>query len=246
MQTAKPTARFKCSALGFRPADGYTIENKMTNTQKSIGLMWSVVGVTTLYISLNIYFFAHGSEFFLPIINLEKTDYHSASFYGVFFTLPLVLTTHYLTRIYAENYTKMIWYYNFPVAFNRELSELKSFLKSYQIFFFVCILILPSLLHIDYFNKFFHGTVYLQDTSEPVLVAWQQFTFDFSIYDHGVNNFRFGDTKIGIDYYPIFFPVAIVIAEIVHVWSLIITLFSIGIFQRNNANNANNAINSDS
>lgn len=199
----------------------------MTDTQKSIGSMWSVVGITSLYVSANIYFFAHGSEFFLPSIKLDKTDYYSASFYGIFFTLPLIFATHYLTRVFAKNYSADIWYLNFPVAFNRDLSELKGFLRKYQIFFFIMIIILPSLLHVDYFNKFFHGTVYVESTKEPLLVAWDQFTLDLSIYSHGVNNFRFGDVDIGIDYYPILFPLLIILAELTHLYSLFYTLKSL-------------------
>ncbi len=198
--------------------------------------MWSVAGLTSLYISMNIYFFAHGSEFFLPSIKLEKTDYYSASFYGIFFTLPLVLTTHYLTRVHAKKYKSDSWLFNIPIAFNRELSDVSSFLRKYQIFFFAMFLVVPSLLHIDYFNKFFHGTVYIEDTKEPILVAWGQFTLDFSIYDHGINNFRFGDIKIGIDYYPVITPIAVIIAEVVHIWSLLFTFKTIGLINTKYAN----------
>jgi len=201
---------------------------KITDTQKSLGLIWSVVGVTTIYVSINIYFFSHGSEFLLPSINLGKTDYYSASFYGIFFTLPLILTTHYLTRIYAKNYLKEHWFYCFPIAFNKELSELPSFLKSYQIFFFIIFLVLPSLLHIDFVNKFFHGTVYIETTKQPILVAWEQFTLNFSIFKHGMNNFKYGHVEIGIDYYPIMFPIGVVIVECVHIWSFICTMKCIG------------------
>ena len=200
----------------------------MTGTQKSLGLMWSVVGVTTLYVSMNIYFFAHGSEFFLPSIKLQKTDYYSASFYGILFTMPLMLVTHYLTRIYAKSYWNKQWLYCFPIAFNRELSDLPRFLKNYQIFFFVVFLLVPSLLHIDYVNKFFHGTVYLENTKQPILVGLEQFTLDLSIYRHGINNFRFGDVDIGIDYYPIVFPIGVVIIECIHTWSFVATLMRIG------------------
>jgi len=112
---------------------------KITETQKSIGLMWSVVGLTTLYVTMNIYFVVHGSEFFLPSIKLGTTNYYSATFYGIFFTLPLILITQYLTRIYAKNYSKETWLYCFPTAFNKDLSQLPSFLKTYQIFFFIII-----------------------------------------------------------------------------------------------------------
>lgn len=212
----------------------------MTETQRSITTMWSVVGVTTLYISMNIYFNAHGSEFFLPSIKLDETDHYSASFYGVFFTLPLVLTTHYLTRVYAKNYGKGIWYFHLPIAFNRELSELEEFLRMYQLFFFILLLIIPSLLHVDFFNKFFHGTVYIESTGEAVLVAWEQFTFDLSIYSYGINNFRYGDIDIGIDYFPILFPLAIIIAETIHLYSLVATLKAIGILSSKKKMEQNN------
>jgi len=196
----------------------------ITDTQKSISLIWSVVGVTTLYVSINIYFFSHGSEFFLPSIKLGKTDYYSASFYGIFFTSPLIFITHYLTRLYVKHYPRKVWFNCLPTAFNINLSELPNFLKHYQIFFFIGFCVFPSLLHIDYVNKFFHGTVYIESTKKPILVAWEQFTLDFSIYKHGVNNFRFGDIGMGIDYYPIIFPIGVLIIESIHIWSLIATM----------------------
>ena len=200
----------------------------MNDTQKSLGLIWSIVGVTTFYISLNICFFMHGSEFFLPSIKLGKTDYYSASFYGIFFTMPSILTNHYLTMVYAKNYSRKHWVYCFPVAFNRDFSDLPNFLKNYQVFFFVIFLILPSLLHFDFVSKFFHGTVYIESSKQPILVGWDQFTLDFSIYKYGINNFKFGDVNNGIDYYPIILPIGVIIMEFIHICSFIATIISIG------------------
>jgi len=85
-------------------------------------------------------------------------------------------------------------------------------------------LIVPSLLHIDFVNKFFHGTVYIEKTKEAILVGWEQITLDFDLYDkYGVNGFRFGDIKNGIDYYLVFFSIAILLIEMLHTWSIFLT-----------------------
>lgn len=197
----------------------------MSETQKHIGSMWSVVGVATLYISLNICLFSHGSEFLFPGIRLEATDPHSAALYGIFFMTPLVLTTHYLTRFYARNYPCRSWCLRFPVAFNRNLSETAGFLKMYQVFFGLAILILPSLLHIDYFNKFVSGSVYIQDSGEVVLVDWGHFALDCSILENREywSDFRYGDLEKGMDYMPFATPFLVILLEIAHVMSFVFT-----------------------
>ena len=200
------------------------LEDKI-KTQKSLTSMWSITGVTTLYIVANIAFEVHGSEFFLPSIKLEDVDHYSASFYGIFFTLPLIFSVHYLTRIYSNHFGEKDWWLRIPVAFNREIYELPNFLRTHQIFIFILFLAIPSLLHIDFVNKFFNGTVYIESTCEGILVGIEHFTLEFNLYtEYGINGFRYGDVDKGIDYYPIIFPIAIVLIEIAHLYSIWLTL----------------------
>ncbi|NOI60495.1 hypothetical protein [Vibrio coralliilyticus] len=189
----------------------------MSESQKAVGAMWSIAGLTSLYVTANMAFSSHGSEFFLPSIKLEKTDPHSAAFYGIVFTLPLIFSVLYLTRVYIDNFAQSSGWSSLPIAFNRNLDEIPKFKVKYQVLFLFLFLFVPSLLHIDFFIKFFHGTVYFQHDGSSVLVAWDQLSFNVGLWNDAPNGFRYGDVEKGIDYYPIVMPWTVVILEVVHI-----------------------------
>ena len=206
--------------------------------RRFITTAWSLIGLASLSLSVNIDLIMHGASFPLPGLQISTTtDRYVASFYGLFSTLPTIFVGHYLTRRFSEDFGEGIWYRNFPVAFN---ASLYGRLEIHYQFLFLCLFVLlPSLLHLDFFFKYTHGSVY--PCSEvardcfgdvAVVVGWWQHLFSgFALVRCGLRGFRYA-TCGGIDYFPVIVPLLIWVSVPSHALSLVLTVLRLRPFRR--------------
>lgn len=211
--------------------------------KKMLITVWSTLGITLAYLSINFVLITQNSPILLPsplVINPDINSY-TTSVYGIVITIPILIIIMSITKVYINSFGGATWESMLPIAFNMEIDlSLKSG-KYFQQFFFTIILVIPLISQVHFINKFFHGTIYNKTTKTAISVrlnhlkipentsAFKLFTEIFTDGD----KYRYGAPKKGgMTFFPFWESWILVLLE-VFIFYKMLKIYYILFFKRN-------------
>ena len=207
-------------------------------SERTLGQIWTTLGLVSLYLSLNALLRVQGSEFFLPGINFEGAKHYSAAVYGLLATLLPYFLLLRATRIYAKLYQGRTWRSTIPIAFNLEIQPEQKYGRTYQRVFFFLFMVAPELFRLLLLRKILvKGEVYEYGNENSVVSGLIKHLTEYFPPSCSIlgDNYRLGHHTEGITYFPFWGSWFLVIVEcgfILYLLYIIQSIFWPGLLPR--------------
>ncbi len=187
--------------------------------EKTIAKVWTIVGLSLLYITINAWALTQGATFNLPLNLLGKFGKYATSIFGIFVCGPMLWYLIFLQTVYLR-YPKNNFWGIFPVAFNLELNFSYIEAKLYQGFFFFCFQVIPVFAQLHFIRKFFNGEACVWKRPDQKIDL-----MDISLISNSFKSPGYAYDKVS--FYPFLEPVLLIIFVLISICFFIYYLFRV-------------------
>lgn len=181
---------------------------------ESLTKLWSAIGASLLYLTLNAWSASQKFPVKLPGLTFEELDPYNAVLPGIFLGAPLLLLLLLVQQAYQRRVREESWVTRMPVAFGLSIDNPKDGIaRIYQAIILVLFVAVPVAGQVHFVDKLFRGQALERTSGDPVAQGITHLTNFFPPSVLWTSDYVFADAGKGMTFFPFWEPWLVILLE---------------------------------